>query len=58
MIGLLLFWFVYSAISAHLFRQNFNQVLHADAYTYLPLCILTIALLQFIPFFPRYFSSV
>jgi hypothetical protein len=54
---LLLLWFVYALIYAKLFTKNFKDILYLDAYTYLPLCLLGLALTHYSSICLSYFKE-
>jgi hypothetical protein len=56
-VAILIIWIIYSFIYSRLSGQNFKQALQVDAYTYLPLCILAISLVQFNVLLTYYFEG-
>ena len=51
-------WFLYSMLCSYILGRDFKDTLRLDAYTYLPLCFLTISILQFQPLFTYHFQGL
>lgn len=54
----LVVWFLYSWGYSRYFGEEFTHILHLDAYTYLPLCILGLSFVQFNTLLTYYFEGV
>jgi tetratricopeptide (TPR) repeat protein len=56
-LGLLVFWLLYSLVVSRLSGTRLYDTLRIDAYTYLPLCLLSLPLSQFNAFLTHYFEG-